>query len=139
MLPYWVQSSLGRFGVVGEEPPGYLKPRKIPVRVEPKTYFANERTFLSWIQMAVTMGTLSSALLGLAGIQQGGGEEGEDGKTNWYVSTMTLMALPLSIFMAAYALNTYYARLVMLRKKEVGSCLPSSVPCQALGASERQR
>lgn len=37
-------------------------PRKVPVRVEPKTYFANERTFLSWINMSVTLGSISSAL-----------------------------------------------------------------------------
>ena len=37
-------------------------PRKVPVRVEPKTYFANERTFLSWVNMSVTLGSISSAL-----------------------------------------------------------------------------
>ena len=35
-----------------------MKPRKIPMRIEPKTYFANERTFLSWLHMAVTLGSV---------------------------------------------------------------------------------
>ncbi len=31
---------------------------------EPKTYLANERTFLSWLHMAVTLGSVAAALLG---------------------------------------------------------------------------
>jgi uncharacterized membrane protein YidH (DUF202 family) len=29
-------------------PPERPKPRAVPMRIEPKTYFANERTFMSW-------------------------------------------------------------------------------------------
>jgi hypothetical protein len=43
-------------------------PRKVPVRVEPKTYFANERTFLSWVNMSVTLGSISSALTVFAAV-----------------------------------------------------------------------
>jgi uncharacterized membrane protein YidH (DUF202 family) len=35
-------------------------------RPEPKTYFANERTFLSWLHMALTMGSISAAMLGFS-------------------------------------------------------------------------
>lgn len=35
-------------------------------RIEPKTYFANERTFLNWMHMSIVTGTIASALLGLA-------------------------------------------------------------------------
>ena len=38
------------------EPPGKVS------RVEPKTFFANERTFLSWLNMSVTLGSIASAL-----------------------------------------------------------------------------
>ena len=37
--------------------------RKIPLRIEPKTYFALERTYLSWMHMAVMMGGITSALV----------------------------------------------------------------------------
>lgn len=37
-----------------------------PMRIEPKTFFANERTFLAWLHMAVTLGSISAALLGFA-------------------------------------------------------------------------
>ena len=40
--------------------------RKIPLRIEPKTYFALERTYLSWMHMAVMMGGITSALVGLS-------------------------------------------------------------------------
>ena len=42
--------------------------RTTPMRIEPKTFFANERTFLSWLHMAVTIGSIAAALLGFAGI-----------------------------------------------------------------------
>ena len=39
----------------------------IPMKIEPKTFFANERTFLSWLHMAVTIGSIGAALLGFSG------------------------------------------------------------------------
>lgn len=35
----------------------------MPVRVEPKVFFANERTFLSWLHFAVVLGGLAVGLL----------------------------------------------------------------------------
>ena len=40
------------------------------MRMEPKTFFANERTFLTWLHMAVTIGTIAAALLGFSGSAQ---------------------------------------------------------------------
>ena len=40
-----------------------VKPRKIPMKVEPKVFLANERTLLSWVHMAVYLGSISSLLL----------------------------------------------------------------------------
>lgn len=47
---------------------GKYKPRlrATPMKLEPKTFFANERTFLSWLHMAVTIGSIAAALLGFA-------------------------------------------------------------------------
>ena len=38
-------------------------PRYAPVRVEPKVYFANERTFIQWMGVAILLVTLSLALV----------------------------------------------------------------------------
>ncbi|KAI0288826.1 SPX-domain-containing protein [Russula brevipes] len=35
----------------------------VPVRVEPKVYFATERTFLSWLHFAIYIGTIATTLL----------------------------------------------------------------------------
>ncbi|KAK0193803.1 VTC domain-containing protein [Armillaria mellea] len=35
----------------------------IPVRIEPKVYFATERTFLKWLNMSVFIGTIATTLL----------------------------------------------------------------------------
>ncbi|CEG83284.1 vacuolar transporter chaperone [Rhizopus azygosporus] len=35
----------------------------LPVRVEPKVFFANERTFLSWLNFTVVLGGLAMGLL----------------------------------------------------------------------------
>ncbi|KAF8271216.1 VTC domain-containing protein [Lactarius quietus] len=42
-------------------PPG--KRIAIPVRIEPKVYFATERTFLNWLHTAIYIGTIATTLL----------------------------------------------------------------------------
>lgn len=42
-------------------PPG--KKIHVPVRVEPKVYFANERTFLSWMEFSIILGSIAAALV----------------------------------------------------------------------------
>lgn len=48
-LDWWFNS---RAGKKGEPRPLARTP---PMRIEPKTFFANERTFLSWLHMAVSL------------------------------------------------------------------------------------
>ncbi|KAL5333918.1 MCM2/3/5 family-domain-containing protein [Aspergillus crustosus] len=35
----------------------------VPIRVEPKVYFAAERTFLSWLEFSILLGTIAATLL----------------------------------------------------------------------------
>jgi len=42
-------------------PPG--KTMHVPVRIEPKVYFANERTFLAWVEIGILLGAMASGLL----------------------------------------------------------------------------
>ncbi|OQD77758.1 hypothetical protein PENDEC_c002G05959 [Penicillium decumbens] len=51
------QRSLQRF----HAPPG--KRIFVPVRVEPKVYFAAERTFLSWLEFSIILGGIAATLL----------------------------------------------------------------------------
>lgn len=38
----------------------------LPMRLEPKTFLASERTFLSWLHMAITLASIAVALLAFA-------------------------------------------------------------------------
>ncbi|KAF9996168.1 vacuolar transporter chaperone [Entomortierella chlamydospora] len=84
-------------------PPG----RKIAtlVRVEPKVYFANERTFLSWLQFTVMLGGLSLGLLNFG-----------DKISRVSAGLFTFVALSFMV----YALVTYHWRAYKIRHKELG-------------------
>jgi uncharacterized membrane protein YidH (DUF202 family) len=96
----------------------YQKPRKIPMRIEPKTFFANERTFLSWLAMATTLGTISTAIAGFSVADADSKHKG--GISQGTVELITLTLLPVSILMIAYALFTFYWRSEFIRRKQVG-------------------
>jgi hypothetical protein len=44
--------------------------------VDPKVFFANERTYLHWLNVAVTLGSIGSGMIGFAGV---GDKDGEGG------------------------------------------------------------
>ncbi|GLC43847.1 hypothetical protein PLESTB_000914700 [Pleodorina starrii] len=93
-------------------------PRKVPMRVEPKSYFANERTYLSWMGMAITLGGVSSALVGFAG-------DDSDDSTDRLISKRTIDVItciysPLAILIMCYALFTYEWRSKFMRTKQIG-------------------
>ncbi|KAK3826015.1 MAG: vacuolar transporter chaperone complex subunit [Benniella sp.] len=55
------KSTLRRKRVAGGK--GDPKRATAPVRMEPKVFFANERTFLNWLQFSVLLGSISLTLL----------------------------------------------------------------------------
>ncbi|KAJ3379115.1 vacuolar transporter chaperone [Entophlyctis sp. JEL0112] len=54
---------LGTAAVVGFQAIDVTKRIVLPVRIEPKVYFANERTFLTWLQFVITLSAMSLSLL----------------------------------------------------------------------------
>ncbi|KDD73256.1 hypothetical protein H632_c2376p0, partial [Helicosporidium sp. ATCC 50920] len=74
-------------------------------RPEPKTLFANERTFLSWLHMAVTIGSISSAMLGLSGATRR--RRGEGSGEGDPMQLVAVLLLPVAILICAYALLVY--------------------------------
>ena len=85
---------------------------------------ALERTYLSWMGMAVTLGGVSSALVGF-----GGNKGTEQGKliSQTTIDIITCIYAPLSILIMVYALFTYEWRAWFLRKKQV-----SDLTCRAV-------
>jgi len=97
------------------------KPRKTPMKVEPKVFFANERTLLSWLHMAITLGSISAALLGMSGASASSSgskvsvSKGEEG-----ARLIGLLLLPVAIVFCGYALNTFYWRGQRIRSRTEG-------------------
>ncbi|CAJ1968533.1 unnamed protein product [Cylindrotheca closterium] len=78
----------------------FVAPKKA-VRIEPKTYFANERTFIQWVSAALFLVTTSAILL-----------EAENGEGYAKLTATTLLIFALII--AIYAVGLYYSRLWLL-------------------------
>ncbi|KAF8949445.1 hypothetical protein BGZ52_005757 [Haplosporangium bisporale] len=67
-----------------------------PVRMEPKVFFANERTFLNWLQFTVLLGSISLTLLNFG-----------NGMTRVSGAVLTIITLLAMI----YALGVFHVRL----------------------------
>jgi SPX domain protein involved in polyphosphate accumulation/uncharacterized membrane protein YidH (DUF202 family) len=74
----------------------------VPVRVEPKVYFANERTFLSWLEFSIILGSIAATLLNF----------GDDVSlvSAWGFTIVASVAL-------LYSVGIYYLRVQMIRKR----------------------
>ncbi|MBW0497124.1 hypothetical protein O181_036839 [Austropuccinia psidii MF-1] len=89
--------------------PGVRAPGKriaLPVRVEPKVFFANERTFLSWLNFTVILGGLAVGLLNFG-----------DRVGQISAGIFTLVAMGIMI----YALVTFHWRANAISKRGSGN------------------
>ncbi|KXN71568.1 hypothetical protein CONCODRAFT_38185, partial [Conidiobolus coronatus NRRL 28638] len=77
----------------------------LPVRVEPKVFFANERTFLSWLNFTLVLGSLALGLLNFGD---------RIGQISGLIFTL------ISIFVMIYSLYIYQWRAEMIRNREGG-------------------
>jgi uncharacterized membrane protein YidH (DUF202 family) len=81
--------------------------RKVPVKIEPKVYFANERTFLAWLHMAVMLASVAVAICAFA-------------EKNDFGLMYGLALMPVAIAFCVYALWLYVKRANMIRRKDPG-------------------
>eukprot|EP01124_Arcella_intermedia_P010199 TRINITY_DN1672_c0_g1_i1.p1 TRINITY_DN1672_c0_g1~~TRINITY_DN1672_c0_g1_i1.p1 ORF type:complete len:972 (+),score=260.36 TRINITY_DN1672_c0_g1_i1:160-2916(+) len=81
--------------------PTEIKPVRVPIKVEPKTFFANERTLLQWLNSVVVLSTVALALIGL-------------GDNSARLSG--LIILPIALCFALYALVMYHIRRTSIRE-----------------------
>ncbi|KAI8819939.1 VTC domain-containing protein [Fimicolochytrium jonesii] len=84
---------------------GKAKRIALPVRVEPKVFFANERTFLSWLHFCIVLGGLALGLLNFGD---------RVGQIAGLVFTLVAM-----LFMV-YALFLYHWRAKKIRNRDAG-------------------
>ena len=81
--------------------------------MEPKTWFANERTFLAWAGLAVLLGSAATALTSMSGDNSGPIREGT-------VDGISLALAPAAAVVICYGLFTYLSRTSFLENKQVG-------------------
>ncbi|KAJ1836831.1 GTPase regulator Nrf1 [Coemansia sp. RSA 2703] len=77
----------------------------VPVRVEPKVFFANERTFLSWLNFAIVLGSLALGLLNFG-----------DSTGKIAGAVFTLIAMMVMV----YALMLFQWRAERIRQRHAG-------------------
>lgn len=88
-------------------------------RTEAKAFFANERTFLHWMSMSVTIGSIAAALSGIAGHAHR--HWGDDTMERFlYVRCLSLVMLGIAIAMAVWAGVNFQRRAVCLEMKADG-------------------
>jgi len=85
-----------------------LIPRKVPIKVEPKVHFANERTFLAWLHVVVMLAAASTTIIAFA--------EGQ----GIVEQLFGIVLLPVSIAYIFYALSQYVRRAIMIKQHEPG-------------------
>ena len=122
LLDWWFSSRERTMAALRRERaainPTQTMARTTPMRIEPKTFLANERTFLSWLHMAVTIGSIAAALLGFAGSPSAHGSGGSSAAV--LVEVIALILLPVAVLMCAYALVVFVWRSKAIAKKQVG-------------------
>ncbi len=84
-----------------EAPPG--KQICVPVRIEPKVYFATERTFLSWLSIGMILGATATTLLSY-------------GNTTALISSIAFFLS--AVITIAYATGLYVWRVYKIRGKK---------------------
>ena len=86
-------------------PPG--KKIHVPVRVEPKVYFATERTFLSWLEFSIILGSIAATLVNFG--------DNISLASAWGFTIVAVAALLYSVIM--YALRV---KMIRKRRAQVG-------------------
>lgn len=84
-----------------------LKHRQAAIKVEPKVFFANERTFLAWLHTSVLLAGASIAIMAFA-------------QSNPLSQLYGIILLPVAIAFISYAMIQYARRASMIRRRAPG-------------------
>ncbi|KAL7528744.1 hypothetical protein ACHAWF_002685 [Thalassiosira exigua] len=84
-------------------------PRSAPVKIDPKVFFANERTFLAWMHVSVILAGASVAIVAFTDTRHSAAHE-----------LYGVLLLPVSIAFILYAMMQYSRRASMIRRKSPG-------------------
>ena len=99
------KSKQRKYGEVGT----LVKQRKAPIKIEPKVFFANERTFLAWLHLSIILAGASIAILAFA-------EDDSNPASQLY----GVILLPCAIAFIVYSMFQYSRRAYMIRNRHPG-------------------
>lgn len=91
------------------------KQRRAPVKVEPKVFFANERTFLAWLHSSLLLAGASIAIVAFA-------------DANPWSQLYGVLLLPVAIAFICYAMYQYSRRAGMIRRQSPGPYYDTTGP-----------
>mmetsp|Transcript_11462 Transcript_11462/g.28114 ORF Transcript_11462/g.28114 Transcript_11462/m.28114 type:complete len:142 (+) Transcript_11462:117-542(+) len=77
--------------------------------IDPKTFMANERTFIAWLHMAATLGSMATALVAI-----GKANENTLGATQIMASVLMLTAIGF----CGHSMRIFFGRNKTIRRKE---------------------
>eukprot|EP00584_Thalassiosira_punctigera_P000111 CAMPEP_0172534590 /NCGR_PEP_ID=MMETSP1067-20121228/6898_1 /TAXON_ID=265564 ORGANISM="Thalassiosira punctigera, Strain Tpunct2005C2" /NCGR_SAMPLE_ID=MMETSP1067 /ASSEMBLY_ACC=CAM_ASM_000444 /LENGTH=274 /DNA_ID=CAMNT_0013319401 /DNA_START=25 /DNA_END=846 /DNA_ORIENTATION=+ len=93
-------------------------PRKVPVKVEPKVHFANERTFLAWLHVVLVLAAGSLTIVTFS----------RDDEQRWVSQLYGIVLLPVSVAYIFYALWQYLRRATMIKQHLPGPYIDVAGP-----------
>ncbi len=76
------------------------------IKVEPKTFFANERTFIQWVSAAVLIFSLGVALFGMGSTSD-----------SWATRVVGTVMIPFALFIVVYGYIIFHVRAKNIRNK----------------------
>ena len=94
-----------------------ILPRSVPVKIDPKVFFANERTFLAWLHVSVILAGASVAIVAFT-----------DSHSPGPGALYGVILLPVSIAFIVYAMIQYTRRASMIRRKSPGPYMDVAGP-----------
>lgn len=84
-----------------------MKKRQAAIKIEPKVFFANERTFLAWLHSSVLLAGASVAIVSMS-------------KDNFLSQLYGIILMPLAITFMVYSMHQYGRRAQMIRRRAPG-------------------
>lgn len=84
-----------------------MKKRQAAIKIEPKVFFSNERTFLAWLHTSVLLAGASVALISLSG-------------DTVLDQLYGIILLPIAIAFMVYSMHQYGNRAQMIRRRAPG-------------------
>ncbi len=84
-----------------------MKKRQAAIKIEPKVFFANERTFLAWLHSSILLAGASVALSSGA-------------KNDLMKQLYSVILLPVAIIFMIYSMRQYGRRSMMIRRRAPG-------------------